>query len=123
MLTRLQKTDKDTNELIDIVKDYLFSVGVRTSRERAWEIFKAIHKLPYKIMVEKNPVIKYQGQGRHISSKHGDQLLSIKDVGRFELMGVSSKKGQQKRAAIKFTPSNDIKELIETIKVLEEDNE
>ena len=35
MLNRLQKVDKDTNELIDAVKDFLFSVGVRTSRERA----------------------------------------------------------------------------------------
>jgi len=121
LLPRLQKSDKDTNELIEEVTKFLFSVGVRTSRERAWAIFEGIHKLPYKLMVKKNPVIKYQGQGNHISSKHGSQLLTIKNVGRFELKGVSSRKDQKKTASITFVPSADIRDLVSTIEVLEED--
>jgi hypothetical protein len=117
MLNKLQKADKDTNDLIDMVKNYLFSVGIRTSRERAWDVFQAIHKLPYKLIANRNPSIVYQGQGQHILAKHGNQLLVIKEVGRFELKGVSSKKGQPKHAAVKFIPSADIQKLIGKIEV------
>jgi len=120
MLSRLQKVDKDTNDLIEMVKDYLFSVGVRTSKERAWDIFQAIHQLPYKFLVERNNEIKYQGQGQHITHKHGNQLLTIKNIGKFELKGVSVKKDKAKKASIKFTPSKEIKRLVEeSIKVIE----
>jgi len=119
MLSRLQKADKDTNELIDSVRDYLFSVGVRTSRERAWDIFQNVHRIPYKLLVSRNKEIPYQGQGKHISHKHGDQLLVIKNIGKFELKGVSMKKDQQKKATIKFSPSAEIKAEIEKIKVIE----
>lgn len=117
ILNRLQKTDDDTNKLIDMVKDYLFSVGIRTSRERAWDIFQNVFKIPYKLVVDRNPEIDYQGQGRHISSKHGAQLLVVKDIGRFELKGVSSHKNQKKTASITFVPSADIRALVETVKV------
>ena len=120
MLTRLQKVDADTNTLIEMVKNYLFSVGVRTSKERAWDIFQAIHQLPYKLMLEKNSEIKYQGQGAHITHKHGNQLLVIKNVGKFELKGVSVRKDKEKKATIKFTPSAEIRRLVEeNIKVIE----
>lgn len=122
MLPRLQKVDKDTNELIDRVKNYLFSIGIRTSRERAWEVFRAIHHMPYELLIEKNPKIKYQGAGQHISHKHGNMLLSIKNVGKFKLQGVSTKQGKKKKAAIKFEPSNEMKNLIEKIEVVEDIN-
>ena len=48
MLSKLQKADKDTNDLIDQVREYLFSIGIRTTRERAWDIFQSVHQLPYK---------------------------------------------------------------------------
>jgi len=124
MLRRLQKENKDTNELIDLVKEYLFSVGVRTSRERAWDIFKSIHQMPYKMMVEKNKEIEYQGQGAHISHKHGDQMLSIHGVGKFRLLGASCKKDKEKRAVIKFEPSNDIQRYIrDNVKVINKSDE
>lgn len=120
MLTRLQKVDKDTNELIEMVKDYLFSVGIRTSKERAWDIFQKVHQLPYKFMIERNKEIRYQGQGMHITHKHGNQLLTIKNIGRFELKGVSVRKNSAKKATIKFSPSKEIRRLIEdNIKVVE----
>lgn len=119
ILTRLQKADEDTNNLIDAFRDYLFSVGIRTSRERAWDIFKTSFKLPFELLVRKNETIKYQGPGAHISHKHGDQLLVIKNVGKFELKGVSMKKDQKKRAAIKFVPSADVREMVEQVVVVE----
>jgi hypothetical protein len=118
MLNKLQKADKDTNDLIDQVRDYLFSIGIRTSRERAWDIFQNVHQLPYKMLIERNPTIKYQGVGNHISHKHGDQMLVIKHLGRFEIKGVSSKKDQKKTAAIKFAPSNEIKKLVQKVEVI-----
>jgi len=112
MLDILQKSDKDTNELIDKVKDYLFSVGIRTTRERAWDILQNVHQLPYKMLIEKNPEIKYQGQGQHIiQSKHGSQVLVIRHLGRFELKGVGRK--ESKKAAVKFVPSKALKNKIE----------
>lgn len=118
MLSKLQKSDKDTNELIDMAKAYLFSVGVRTSRERAWDILKNMHQLPYKLLVARNKQIEYQGQGVHISHKHGDQLLVVRNIGRFELKGVSSRKTKEKTATIKFTPSEEIKKEVQKIKVI-----
>lgn len=117
MLNRLQKVDKDTNELIDAVKDFLFSVGVRTSRERAWEIFKEVYKIPFRILIERNDEIKYQGQGTHLSSKHGSQLLVVHDIGRFELKGIA--KGSSKKAVVKYVPSQDIKNLAAKIRVID----
>lgn len=117
MLDRLQKVDKDTNELIDAVKDFLFSVGVRTSRERAWEIFKEVYKIPFRMLIERNDEIKYQGQGTHLSSKHGAQLLVVHDIGRFELKGIA--KGPSKKAVVKYVPSQDIKNLAARIKVID----
>jgi len=117
MLDKLQKADDDTNELIDEVQKYLFSIGIRTSKERAWDIFQTVHQLPYKVLIEKNPTIKYQGVGAHISHKHGSQLLVIKHLGKFEMKGVSSKKDQKKTASIKFSPSNEIKRLMQNVEV------
>lgn len=122
MLDKLQKVDKDTNDLINEVRKYLFSVGIRTSRERAWDILQTVHQLPYKILIDKNPRIKYQGAGAHISHKHGDQLLAIKHLGKFEIKGVSSKKDKKKTATVKFTPSNEIKKLMESVIVEEGDD-
>ena len=119
MLKKLQKADKDTNELIDQVKEYLFSIGIRTSRERAWDIFQKVHQIPYLMLIERNPEIKYQGVGQHISHKHGDQLLVIKDLGKFEIKGVSMRRNDKKRAAVKFTPSAEIKALVEQVKVVD----
>lgn len=119
MLDSLQKSDKDTNELIDKVRDYLFSIGIRTTRERAWDIFQTVHQLPYKMLIERNPVITYQGNGQHISYKHGNQLLVVRHLGRFEIKGVSARKNKKKVAAIKFSPSYDIKKLVEKVEVIE----
>lgn len=121
MLNKLQKADKDTNDLINQVKEYLFSIGIRTSRERAWDIFQTVHQMPYLMLVERNPEIEYQGVGQHIShNKHGNQFLAIKSVGRFELKGVSSKREQKKKAAVKFMPSAEMKKLVaEKVKVKE----
>lgn len=113
MLNKLQKADADTNELINQVRDYLFSIGIRTSRERAWDIFQKVHQLPYLMLIEKNPEIEYQGVGQHIShNKHSKQFLAIKNVGRFELKGVSSTRDQKKKAAVKFMPSAEMKRLV-----------
>jgi len=113
VLAKLQKEDARSNELIDRVTAYLFSVGVRTSRERAWDIIQNVHRIPYEMLVESNPVIKYQGQGTHISRKHGNQLLSIRDLGKFELKGVSSRKDASKKASIRFRPSKVLQRYIE----------
>lgn len=117
MLKKLQKVDADTNELINQYRQFLFDNGIRTSKERAWELFQHAHKLPYLMLIEANPKITYQGVGAHISHKHGKQLLVIKNVGKFEIKGVSNKKSNSKSAAIKFQPSNDIKKLLESVEV------
>jgi hypothetical protein len=119
MLDKLQKADKDTNELIDKVKAYLFSIGIRTTRERAWDIFQTIHQMPYKELIEKNPIIKYQGAGAHIGHKHGSQILVIKNLGRFEIKGVSSKKDKKKTATIKFMPSYEVRDLVKKVEVID----
>ena len=120
MLKRLQKKDEKTNELIERVRKYLFSVGVRTSKERAWDIFQNVFTIPFEYMAEKNPKIKYQGSGVQISKKHGDQLLVVKGIGRFEVQGVSVKKDRSKKAAIKFKPAQEIRSLFEKIEIEEE---
>ena len=61
MLKRLQKVDQDTNDLIAEIQKFLFSVGVRTSKERAWEIFKACYKIPFEMLIEKGG--ESQGRG------------------------------------------------------------
>ena len=120
MLKKLQKTDKDTKELIKEVQKYLFSVGIRTSKERAWDIFQNVFKIPYMMMLERNDKIPYQGAGRHITHNHGEQLLTVKNIGKFELKGVSDKKSKSKRASIRFVPSYEIKRLIEeSVEVLD----
>ena len=120
MLQRLQKKDKHTKELIKQMTKYLFSVGIRTSEERAWDILQTAFKLPFEYVVSLNDEIGYQGQGVHISSKHGDQLVTIKDLGRFELKAVG--KEDSRKAVVKFKPSEDINRLVETkVKVIEND--
>ena len=47
MLDRLQKADQETIEFIKLIKQTLFSLGIRTSEERAWEVFKSLNKLPF----------------------------------------------------------------------------
>lgn len=119
---KLQKIDLDTNAMINAVQQYLVSTHkLKTvTRDMAWQIFQTIHKLPYHVLISRNPEIEYQGQGRHLSHKHENQLLVIKDLGRFELQGVSSKKDLAKSARIKFTPSKDIDRLLENVKVVGE---
>ena len=112
MLDRLQKIDQDTNDLIEEVQKFLFSVGVRTSKERAWAIFKACYKIPFEMLITRNNTIEYQGQGVHLSSRHNKQRLVIKDIGKFEIKGVSMKKDIAKTAVVKFIPSYDIKNLV-----------
>ena len=119
MLNKLQKADKDTNDLIDQVRAYLFSIGIRATRERAWDIFQAVHQIPYKMLIEKNPKIKYQGAGAHISHKHNSQLLVVKNLGRFEIKGVSSKKDKKKTATIKFMPSYEVRDMIKKVEVID----
>lgn len=117
MLSKLQKVDKDTNELIEEFRKYLFSIGIRTSSERAWDILQKAYKVPFEFLIEKNDTIKYQGAGAHISHKHGDQLLVVKNLGKFEVKGIVNKTTGTKRATVKFSPSADIRELAEKIKV------
>ncbi len=103
-LDRLQKADEDTLNLIDEFTKYLFSVGVRTDKERAWAIFKTAFKIPYEMLANQNKSIEYHGQGRHLShEKHGKQILTIKDVGRFEIKATKGGK-----IMLSFKPSKDV---------------
>lgn len=130
MITKkLQKADIDTNALIDTMqaylKEYFRQLGIRgivVSREMAWDFFQTSHKLPYMLLISRNPTIIYQGQGRHLSKKHSDQQLVIKNIGRFEMKGVSHKKDLAKTASIKFKPSKDIEKLLDTVEVLENED-
>lgn len=113
----LQKIDERTNEIIDLFRDFLFSVGVRTTRERAWVILKKAHRLPfeYLIYLNEDEGIEYQGQGVHISAKHGNQLMVIKELGRFEIQST-----KQRQATIKYKPPKDlVAEVKERVKVNE----
>jgi len=116
MLKSLQKSDEETIQLIERVRDYLFSVGIRASKERAWDILQNITQIPYDMLIENNEEIKYQGASRNIrKSSHPRQVLSIKDLGRYELKGLSTGK-----ATIKFIPSETLKHKIEeSVKVKE----
>lgn len=119
---KLQKIDEDTNELIDLFREFLFSIGVRSSRERAWKILQKAHRLPYEYLIDKNHLgIEYHGQGTHISSRHGNQLMVVKDLGRFEMKAVSDRKDPPSyNATIKFKPSKDlVREIRERVPVLE----
>jgi hypothetical protein len=119
LLKNLQKIDKDTNDIIDEVRDYLFSVGVRTSRERAWDILYNIHKIPYEHLAKKNHKIVYQGQGFHLSHKrHGEQLMVVRNLGRYELKAVSSRKDKDKSPSVRFVPSPDITKIFDEIEIV-----
>lgn len=113
---KLQKIDEDTNNLIDNFRAYLFSLGIRTTREKTWLILQKAHRLPYEHLMEKNSEgIKYQGQGKHISSRHGNQLMVIKELGRYEVKAVSSRqKDVAYSSTIKFKPSQDLLEEIKS---------
>jgi hypothetical protein len=114
VLEKLQKTDSDTLELIDKVKEFLFSINVRVDDERAWEIFKGVFVIPFEMLVAKNPEIKYQGAGRHLRLKsHANQRLVVRGLGKFELKAVSSKKDERKKASIKFIPGEGLRKTIE----------
>lgn len=114
MLKSLQKSDKDTNELIDKMRDYLFSVGIRTTRERAWDIFLKAHEIPYDTLLKNNQEIEYQGNGKHIlQSTHESQILVIRNLGRYELKGIKGNSGKTRKASIKFIPSEKIKNKVE----------
>lgn len=119
----LQKIDKRTNEIISLFRDFLFSVGVRTSHERAWVILQKAHRLPFEYLIELNKEgIKYQGSGQHISAKHGNQLMVIKELGRFELKAVSARKDQEKQSTIRYTiPRDLLREVREKVKVLDDE--
>lgn len=118
-LNKLQKSSEDTKQLIDKVQEFLFSIGIRTSKERAWYIFQQVFKMPYEVLLEKNQKIEYQGAGRNLTHKeHGNQILTINDVGRFELKGISNKQGV--KAVVKFTPSKEVLDYVENnVKVVE----
>lgn len=121
----LQKIDEKTNELIDIYRNYLMSINIRVDRERAWEMLQKAHRLPYEYLIYLNEEdgIEYQGQGAHITHKHGDQLLVVKELGRFELKAVSSRKDQTKQATIRYKIPNDLlNEVRERVKVKDEEN-
>lgn len=118
ILGRLQKVDEETLEIIDLVRDQLFKLGIRTSRERAWEVFKQLNKIPFEYLIDRNKEIEYQGQGTHITNKFANQRLVIKDVGRYEIKAVG-RKDAPKKAVIKFIPSEDIKKLAAGIEVKE----
>ena len=105
----LQKIDDDTNKLIDLFKDFLHSNGIRTTRERAWIILQKAHRLPFEYLIEKNTDgIAYQGAGQHISSKHGNQLMVVKELGRFEVKAVSDRKSRNRKATIRYKLPNDL---------------
>lgn len=117
-LGKLQKSDVDTNALIDKVQKFLFSIGIRTSRERAWFVFQQVFRLPYELLMERNEEIAYQGVGKHLTQKeHNDQILTIQNVGRFEIKAVSNKQGS--KAVMKFKPSKEFDRYVaESIKVV-----
>lgn len=113
----LQKVDEDTNKLIDDFRAFLFSIGYRATREKAWTVLQKAHKIPYEHLIEKNKEgIEYQGQGRHISAKHGNQLMVIRELGRFEVKAVSNRNKEEESysATIKFKPSQDLMDEIKS---------
>lgn len=126
-MSKLQKADADTNALIDAMQAFLLDyfrskgiMGLPITREFAWDVFSTVHKLPYALLINRNPVIEYQGPGTHISSKHGSQQLVIKNIGKFELKGVSARKDLKKKPSIKFKPSKDIIQMLEeNVEVIE----
>lgn len=122
ILDKLQKVDEETLDIVGLTQDILFSLGIRTSKERAWEVFKRLNKLPFEYLINRNKKdgIEYQGQGVHLSSKHANQRLVIKEVGQYELKAVSARKSLEKKAVVKFTPSEDIKKLALEVEVKDE---
>lgn len=117
----VQKIDERTNEIIELFTQFLFSVGVRTSKQRAWEILKKAHRLPFEYLIALNEDdgIEYQGQGKHLSAKHGNQLMVIRELGRFELKAVSDRRSREKRPTIKYiVPKDLLAETRERIKVV-----
>lgn len=117
----LQKIDEATNNLINEYQAFLFSMGIRISRERVWQVLEKAYKLPYEVLIDLNKDgIIDQGQGRHISSKHGNQLMVIKGLGRFEVKAIGPQ--DNRGASIKFKPSQDMdREVREQIPVIEEE--
>lgn len=123
MLDKLQKIDEDTLELIKRANQLFFRLGIRTDEERTWEVIKELFKLPFEMIIEKNPEIEYQGQGVHLTNKqHPTQVMTIRELGRFELKAVSTRQNNLKRPAIRFKPTKEIQLLAEQkVKVI--DNE
>jgi len=92
-MRKIQKVDIDTLAIIEVVKQYLFSIGIRVSNEKAFQIFKVMQQLPYMILIDRNKEgIKYQGSGSHLThEEHGSQILAIQDIGRFELKAIKNR--------------------------------
>lgn len=121
MLKKLQKTDEDTIALIKEVSKYLFSIGIRTSEERAWDIVQEIYKIPYKMLVERNPEItKWTEDGKYAARTSGKHQLSIRGLGKFTLQAVGKGKNKDNNSArVKFAPSKDIQNILdEKVKVV-----
>ena len=100
MKKRIFKIDTDTVELIEEVRRYLFSIGIRTSRERAWDIFKSVFQIPFNMLIEKNPKLEYSRR----PARNSSQVLSVRDLGRFVLKAnVSGSVGAKFHPSTKLT--------------------
>lgn len=116
--------NEGSKEIIEMVRDYLFRVGIATSRERAWAIFQEMQYIPYRYLIEKNKDegIEYQGSGKYISNKdYPNQALTIQGVGRYELKAIKDNANKKYKANIIFKPARTIKDAVGKIKV--KDNE
>jgi hypothetical protein len=124
-LKRFQKTSDDTLVLIEEIREALKVSNLRINDEnRCLEIFERLFMIPFNILIKRNSEIEYQGSGKKITKEQADQILSVRGVGRFELIGVSDRKSKSKRATIKYRLAKNLKDMIEEkVKVVENGEE
>ncbi|HQQ39378.1 MAG: hypothetical protein BWX57_00364 [Tenericutes bacterium ADurb.Bin024] len=112
---RLYKTDEKVLEVIEMVRDFLFDIGIQTSQEEAWAIFEKMNHIPYEYLISKNKEIEYQGEGTYVSNKdYPDQVLTIQEVGRYELKATKNNRSKCYVPKIKFKPAKNIEEQIKS---------
>jgi hypothetical protein len=113
-------TDSDTQEKIGrFFRKYFRSAGVTSTRERAEAILIQAYKIPFDTLISNNPEIEYQGAGQALRTGDNEQVITLKGLGKFELMAVSSHRDKPKKAAVKFRPTRTIKaEVAAKVKVV-----
>lgn len=116
--------DPKTRDYFNTVRKELAMKSVRLNLNKTIDLVRWITLRPYKFLADNNPIIEYQGKGRHLDKyKREKQALNIHSLGVYELKGLSPTGERGFRPTVKFTPAKNVMdELGNKVKVVDQDN-